>query len=78
MAEAEGETQPQAPAGEKHKGKVKWFNSTKGFGFITPDGSDPDSGNDDLFVHQVIPMYQAPIISGCALQVREWLARQDS
>ncbi|MFO0500091.1 MAG: cold-shock protein [Pseudomonadota bacterium] len=31
---------------ERLTGTVKWFNTTKGFGFIQPDGQDKD-----VFVH---------------------------
>jgi CspA family cold shock protein len=33
------------------KGTVKWFNAERGYGFITPDGADPDDRRASVFVH---------------------------
>ncbi|TCO77666.1 cold shock CspA family protein [Chromatocurvus halotolerans] len=36
---------PQKSSGKREEGQVKWFNASKGFGFITLDGGD------EVFVH---------------------------
>jgi CspA family cold shock protein len=40
---------PSVPAGQGSLGTVKWFNSTKGFGFVTPD-----DGGEELFLHRSV------------------------
>ncbi|MGY8936657.1 MAG: cold-shock protein [Alphaproteobacteria bacterium] len=49
-------------------GTVKWFNFTKGFGFITPD-----SGGKDAFVHitEVERAGMAPLVEGQRIQYEE-------
>ena len=56
LADEEEEQRPkgpppeQAPPGAREgSGTVKWYNVTKGFGFITPDG-----GGEELFLHRSV------------------------
>ena len=46
-------------------GKVKWFNDSKGFGFICPD-----DGGDDLFVHhsEIVSQGYATLQEGQAVE----------
>jgi len=39
-------TPPPPGSGEEMRGIVKWYNPTKGFGFVTPE-----SGGKDVFIH---------------------------
>ena len=47
------------------KGTVKWFNTEKGFGFITPD-----EGSADLFVHhsEIQMAGRATLVDGQAVE----------
>ena len=44
-AERSPESKP-APSGDRETGTVKWFNRTKGFGFLTRG-----EGTEDIFIH---------------------------
>jgi hypothetical protein len=47
--------EPEQPAAApRHRGITKWFNATKGYGFVTPivEG-DEQQQPEEIFVHQV-------------------------
>ena len=56
LADEEEEQRPKRPppdeppsAAREGSGTVKWYNLTKGFGFVTPDG-----GGEELFLHRSV------------------------
>ena len=49
MAEDNKTTQESVPESERYIGRIKWFNNSRGYGFLSYRGSD---GSDkDVFVH---------------------------
>jgi CspA family cold shock protein len=47
----------------RQSGVVKWFNPTKGYGFLAPDAADAR----DVFVHESEVVSEKPLIAGQAV-----------
>jgi hypothetical protein len=47
-----GASAAPAEAPKRQKGVTKWFNATKGYGFVTPL-VEGDEQPEEIFVHQV-------------------------